>query len=500
MGLEVWLLTATVVVLAVVYLRRRRTYWSSRAVSSPPAAAIIGHFHKGMFVNKRYWEFIDENYNKFYNSSMFGLYEFNTPVLLTWDTEIIKSVLVKDFDHFIDRRDFNMRTGQKRDEMMSEMLSVKKGAEWKSLRAIMTPTFTSGKIKSMFPLVCDKADALIEFSKKEAASGSYVDMKKNFGAYTLDTIASCAFGIECNSLVDSDNEFTRNMEAFFKVSLLPLFKGIFFYLMPRLFKLFGLTLNSPNVDFFIDVVEQTIASRKAGMKRGDFLDLLLEARDQSDNPNSKHVLTDLSMVSQSVLFIIAGYDTTASLLANSSFLLAKNKDQQRRLRDELRQMVAEHGKITYQGIMEAKFLDACLQESLRLYPSGAVIERLCTKSYKLPGTNLTIKPGDLVGVPFWSIQHDPNNWPNPKAFIPDRFLPENKGDIKPFTHMPFGIGPRNCIAMRFALMEAKIALSKLVLEMEMECAPGHEELVLESVSGLMRPKEVMLLLKPVKEE
>ena len=219
---------------------------------------------------------------------MFGLYEFNTPALVIWDTEMMKNILVKDSDHFIDRRDFNMRTGQKRDEVMAEMLSLKKGAEWKSLRAIMTPTFTSGKIKGMFPLVCDKADALVKFTKKQAASGSCVDVKKNFGAYTLDTIASCAFGIECNSLVDSNTEFIRKIEVLFKGGLLPLFKGIFFYWMPRLFKLLNIALNLPAVDFFIDIVEQTIASRKAGTKRGDYLDLLMEARDQSDNPNSKY--------------------------------------------------------------------------------------------------------------------------------------------------------------------------------------------------------------------
>ena len=66
-------------------------------------------------------------------------------------------------------------------------------------------------------------------------------------------------------------------------------------------------------------------------------------------------------MAQSTLFIIAGYDTTASLLAFSSYLLAKNKDQQQRLRDELQQMMVEHGGITYQGIIECKLLDACLQ-------------------------------------------------------------------------------------------------------------------------------------------
>lgn len=73
------------------------------------------------------------------------------------------------------------------------------------------------------------------------------------------------------------------------------------------------------------------------------------------------VLSDLSLVAQSVLFIIAGYDTTASLLAFSSYLVAKHKDQQQRLRDEVRQIVIEHGELTYQGILEAKLLDACLQ-------------------------------------------------------------------------------------------------------------------------------------------
>lgn len=73
------------------------------------------------------------------------------------------------------------------------------------------------------------------------------------------------------------------------------------------------------------------------------------------------MLSDLSLVAQSVLFIIAGYDTTASLLAFSSYLVAKHKDQQQRLRDEVRQIVTEHGELTYQGILEAKLLDACLQ-------------------------------------------------------------------------------------------------------------------------------------------
>ncbi|KAK8388435.1 hypothetical protein O3P69_020429 [Scylla paramamosain] len=444
-----------------------------------------------------FYSFFFQNYKKFHKSMMYGMYDFFKPVLVICDPEMLKNVLVKDFDHFGDLRDFNLRTGNERDEMVSEMLSLKNGAEWKNLRAVMTPTFTSGKIKSMFPLVCDKADALIKFSMKQAAQNTPVDMKVNFGRFTMDTIASCAFGIECNSLVEENNEFTRCADVIFNPPPHTVLKILFFRFLPKLFRLLNLSINPPENDFFIDMAKQTIALREAGQRRGDFLDLLLEARGKASN---KQEMSDLCLVSQSVLFIVAGYQTTAVLLSFSSFLLAKNKDQQQRLRDEMRQMVEEHGGITYQGIMEAKLLEACLQETLRLYPPAFVTERLCTKTYTLPNNGLTIKAGNLVQVPIWSLHHDPQYWPDPEAFIPDRFLPENKADIIPFTHMPFGMGPRNCIAMRFALMEAKVALTKLLLQAELELAPGHDKLTLLSGNGLIIPQDgVMLVLRPVSE-
>lgn len=268
---------------------------------------------------------------------------------------------------------------------------------------------------------------------------------------------------------------------------------------PRLFKLLGLSVRPPSTDFFIDVVERNLAARRAGTRRGDFLDLLLEAQQNSNKPDSKYVMSDITIVAQCVMFIIAGYDTTAALLAFSSYLLAKNKDQQQRLRDEVQWVVAEHGGLTYHGIMEAKLLDACLQETLRIYPAGIILERACTKTYTLPGTDLTLQPGDLVHVPVWSLQHDARYWPDPEAFLPDRFLPENKNNNHAYTHMPFSLGPRNCIAMRFALLEAKVVLAKLLLEAELELAPGHEELVLETSKSQLRSKHgLKLVLKPVK--
>jgi len=165
-----------------------------------------------------------------------------------------------------------------KDKMMAQMLSLKKGEEWKQLRAIMSPTFSSGKMKGMFPLVCEKADAFVAFSLNDSRGKPYVDMKYNFGRFTIDTIASCAFGIECNSLVDEDAEFPKRADKFFEATPFDILKFLFMNTLPSLAKLLNLRFTHPEADFLEEVVRHTIKERMKGERRGDFLDLLLEAR------------------------------------------------------------------------------------------------------------------------------------------------------------------------------------------------------------------------------
>ncbi|XP_042877020.1 cytochrome P450 6k1-like isoform X2 [Penaeus japonicus] len=425
------------------------------------------------------------------------------------DPELIKHIFIKDFDHFVDR--MTLALPNERDKITAQMLSIKKGDEWKQLRAIMSPTFSSGKMKGMFPLVCEKADALVTFSLNEARRKPYIDMKYNFGRFTIDTIASCAFGIECNSLVDDNAEFPKRADKFFETTHFNIMKFILMNTLPGLAKLLNLRFTQPEADFLEEVVEHTIKERLKGEKRGDFLDLLLEARTPDGVPKeikkiygedgaikSKYLLDDITIAAQCMLFLIAGYETTATTLGFSAFLLAKNPNAQDKLRREIQDLVHEEGDITYQGVMEAKFLDACLMETLRLFSPAPFIERLCTRDYRLPGTDLTIRAGDKVQVPVWSIHHDPKYWPEPEEYRPERFLPENKTSARSVAHMPFGLGPRNCLAMRFALMEAKTVLSKLLLAAELHLAPGYEEMELEPGLGIIRAKGgVNIILKPL---
>nr|XP_053648973.1 cytochrome P450 3A41-like isoform X1 [Cherax quadricarinatus] len=517
-SVEVWLFVAGLVLAAYVYSRWRHSYWSSRGIPTPPFLPFLGHMHKKLSFFQSRWDYFDEVYHKYGGASLCGLYDLFRPVLMIGDPVLLKGILVKDFDHFVDREIFRTEEGN----ITNKMLVRKSGDEWKALRAIMTPTFTSGKIRGMFPLVCNKADTLVSFTLKEADQKPYVDMKDIFGRFSIDTIASCAFGIECNSFTNEEPEFAKRAATFFDSLLTRVIKFTLFSMYPRICNALGLKIDTPSVKFFTRVLKEIIAARKAGQKRKDYLDILLDAQSGHNSPTtahenhtsithdssvtvidkkiaplSKQVLTDETIVAQCVLFLIAGYDTTASTLAVLSFLLAKHPIHQQRLRQELQQIIQEEGDITYQGIMDAKFLNACVMESLRLYPPAASGERFCTKTYKIPGTKVILHPGDLVIIPFWSLHRDSRYWSEPEMFHPDRFMPENKDKIISYTHMPFGMGPRNCIAMRFALMEAKVALAKLLLRAELHLRSNQQELKLEKISLILRPAAVDLVITPL---
>jgi cytochrome P450 len=132
------------------------------------------------------------------------------------------------------------------------------------------------------------------------------------------------------------------------------------------------------------------------------------------------------------------------------------------------------------------YLDACIAETLRLYNPISAFDRIASEDYvlgiyqlnyfhmnfsykkefqfyELEGdTGITIEKGTLVNFDIQSVHHNPEYYPNPHVWDPERFMPENRDNLVPYTYIPFAIGPRNCVGMRFALMEAKTAVVHLI--------------------------------------
>lgn len=113
-------------------------------------------------------------------------------------------------------------------------------------------------------------------------------------------------------------------------------------------------------------------------------------------------------------------------------------------------------------------------ETLRKWPNIIGIDRQCFQDFTLPPKSpqeapITFKKGSVILVPIFAIQRDPRHFPNPDLFDPERFSPENKDEIKPYTYMPFGVGPRVCLGARYSSLVAKVLFCHILTRFELVC-------------------------------
>ena len=214
-------------------------------------------------------------------------------------------------------------------------------------------------------------------------------------------------------------------------------------------------------------------------------------KDPNQTFDLKRGLEDEEIISNSVLFLAVGYDTTASLITMTTYLLTCNQDAQSRLYDELREAYDGKG-FDYETITELKYLDAVISETLRLFPSAPAIDRRSIQDYTFKN-GIFVPKGSSIFLPVWNLHHDPKYWEDSEKFDPERFFPGNRQKIIPYTYIPFGSGPRNCIGMRFALLEAKLAIANLILNLKFTpCSKTDIPLDLSKTLGLLSPTRVFV--------
>ncbi|XP_025157104.1 cytochrome P450 9e2-like [Harpegnathos saltator] len=448
----------------IAYLHHQHIYWKKRDV--PQIRAIPGmKMGWKMFLQRiSFMEYILFLYNHVPDAKYIGLMDMATPLVFLRDPELIKDVMVKDFEHFPDHKTFS---NEEVDPLFGKNVFSLRGNRWKEMRNTLSPSFTASKMKVMFELVSKCSREFVEYLADHPELCSSMDTKEAFRRYTTDVIATSAFGISVNSMRDRDNEFfIRGLETSKFSGFKFILKSIFLRACPRLAKMLGFSFFSPAASqFFRRTVAETIKVREEqGIIRPDMIHLLMQARDKE----GAHEMTLDDIVAQALLFFLAGFDTSATLMCFIAHELAVHRDIQDRLWEEVEKHFTEgNGEITYEAMSKMVYMDMVVSEALRKYPLNIIIDRLCAKKYELPPTkpgyrSVVIEPGSTTWTPVYALHHDPKYFPNPSKFDPERFSDENKDNIVPYTYLPFGLGPRKCIGNRFALMETKLLVAHLL--------------------------------------
>jgi cytochrome P450 family 9 len=464
------LLLTTLIVIgvlkAVTTLHQMYSFWKKKDVPYIPDS--LSSYISSWKVFCRMMSFADWGlylYNRFPNAKYCGVMDFATPAVLVRDPDLIRDITVKEFEHFPDHRSF---LDDDVEPLFSKNVFALRGDRWREMRNTLSPSFTASKMKFMYDLISKCSKEFVDYLVDHPELHSSIEVKQIFRRYTTDVIATTAFGISVNSMKDRDNEFYhRGVEASkFSSGLLTLFKIMFMRGYPRLAKMFGLTFFPiATANFFKRIVDENIKTReKEGIVRPDMIHLLMQARDK----DSTHKMTLDDIVSQAFIFFFAGFETSSTLMCFVVYELAVNPDIQERLREEVdRHFAEEDGNISYESMSKMVYMDMVVSEALRKYPPVIFIDRLCSKKYELPPTQpgrkgLIIEPDMVLMLPVYGLHHDPNYYPNPEKFDPERFNEQNKDKIHPYAYLPFGLGPRKCIGNRFALMETKLLIAGLL--------------------------------------
>lgn len=469
------LLSSVAVLIAIYYyVFKKQNYFKEHNILHIPPTPFLGNM--GPFVTKRktMLEILEKVYNLNDDAKYVGFYEFSTPIIVLRDIDLIKSVTIKNFNSFINHQ---ATVTKDLEPILGNMLFTLPDEKWRDRRNQLTSSFTASKIKMMFTLMSHVAVNFSQYLANLPKKEQELELKKVLTKYTNDVIASCVFGISVDTIKDPTNlMYVYGKKSTEFSGIVMSFKFMLQKNLPSIAKLFSVRLlNTRIMDYFRDTIRDSIKQREEqGLKRPDMLQCILDT-----SKNSKHEmpLNEDDIVSSAFGFFFGGYDSVASQACLIIHALLEHQDVQARLQEEIDEVLeTTQGKVTYDAIMNMEYMDAVIDESMRLYPSAIFLDRTCTKEFELPpalpgGESVTLKTGTICWVPIYSLHTDPKHFDNPRQFDPNRFLQDGRRIINSGAYIPFGLGPRMCIGIRFALMEIKVLLFYILARSSVSACP-----------------------------
>ncbi|XP_077558401.1 thromboxane-A synthase-like isoform X3 [Haemaphysalis longicornis] len=461
LGDAMWQLVVASFLLLLVhwYMKRKQhfCFFKDLGIPGPEPSIITGNmnelYKKTPVAAYREWI---EKYGK-----VVGYFNGYRPVLLVADLDLLKMIQVKDFQDFIDRS--LLFQSKRPPSPHNKSLIQLTGKRWKEVRSVLTPSFTTNKLKMLTPGVVSSVREFEATIDEYARSGEEFEIGDLYQALTLDVICRSAMGIEYHIQKNPQHSLLVSSRLLFSSTfswiavLLTSFPELGFIL--RYLNDWRMSRTNNGVHPFKEVQEKcgNIVKQRQQDKtvpQKDLLQLMIEAKSSTvdlgvvtsdqltaadDNEHelkrnastdgllhlSKTVLDDDDITQNAFLVLVAGYETTSNTLTLVSHMLVNYPDVQEKVRQELMAALGpDDEEISYNTIQKLPYLNCVIQETMRLYPpifAFVTREAVVDKQYG----KLRIPTGTAIMAATEYIHRDPSNWENPDTFDPERTLPRS---------------------------------------------------------------------------
>ncbi|GMS88842.1 hypothetical protein PENTCL1PPCAC_11017, partial [Pristionchus entomophagus] len=493
---------------------RSSTYWLRRGVVAVHPRSIIFGSSKDL-MQKHYPRVLKyRDWGKEYGKT-YGIKEGVQNTLVTSDLEMVQEIFVKQFDYFHSRKRVILGPNIDKDPRVN--LFESRGARWKRLRTLSAPSFSVSSLKKIRPIVEDSVLNMVRIMEERHAGGESFNIHQFYCEYTMDTIGRLVMG-QKESLIFNNprvavaqSMFLRDFDrpVIYLNQAVPILSPITMWGLET----FSSKLSEGTLKIRAEMetaVYERIKQRESNppdetTPTADFIDLFLDfAAEMAETEKKEFKLSEAQVpknltvdevVAQAMIFLLAGFDTTANALGFTSWILATHPEVLQRCKEEIDENCCDES-ISYEDLANLTYTEAVCKETLRFYPLGAFgNSRLCMKDAEVCG--MEIESGTNIVVDVYGLHFDPSIWgEDVDEFKPERWLDTDRR-VPPHAYIPFGVGPRICIGMRLAMMEEKIALAHILRKFDIVKGTTATELELQG-SLTITPVEVPVKIVPRK--
>ena len=387
------------------------------------------------------------------------------PTILVSDPAAIRYLLVDNV------RNYAMQPLRQRilRPILRDGLLTAEGELWRRTRKAIAPVFTPKNIESFAPIMQRRA---AQFAETLAAlPDGRTDIAHQMTLLTYDVLQATLF---TDDIASPPEEFARSMERFMgrmgRVDPFDLLDAPAF--LPRLTRVMA----GRSQAYFRQLIGATIDRRKALVEQDpaaaprDFLTLLLEAEGLSRAEIEDNIIT----------FIGAGHETTARALGWTLYLLSQAPEERAKVEAELDALLPGLGDDPARWLDQLVHTRAVFEEAMRLYPPAPSLNRTALAADRFGA--LEIPAGASVLVMPWLVHRHERLWKDPACFVPERFMPENRGKIDRYQYLPFGVGPRVCIGQSFAMQEGVILLAELLRHLRFDFVGPRQPFPMQKIT------------------